>query len=219
VHKVLAVLVICSAVPSGALTASSRSTDQDLDIEASVDVSGQPEFTGGLGLQPGPDGKVVIHWEPAYQVSNRGNGQFYLQDLTLDFVSGTDGRTGKTIDLVKAGPMHAVKIYSFNRRDQSESAVGGGERSTQVGAGSDTLPTAGRDAPPHGRWGSAPAPRHQVCELPWSILSAAQAQGWRYRCAVDRRLDLTVTTDRGTVTRPVEQALMPDGCVLLLPPP
>ena len=210
--------LLCSAVLGVAMAGCSSAAAQD--IEASVDVSGQPEHTYSLGFGSGPDGKVEIHWQPAYEVSNRSNGRFLLEDLALDFVSGTDASTGATIDLVKARPMAAVKIYRSveeiraNRPSAEQNAPVRFEPGETLYLRLDEALILTADG--------VPIPLQDTgksVDYLGPFFRLPKLKDGEYRCVVNARLNLTVTTNRGSFTRPVEQPLMPSGCVVLLPPP
>jgi hypothetical protein len=213
----IAFLLYCAALCVAAAACSSVTAQ---DIEANTDVSGQPGFTKSLRYAPGPDGKTEIHWEPAYEVSNKGNDRFLLQDLTLDFTSGIDGQTGKTIDLVKARPMGAVKLYRSvdEVRNDRPSAEQNAPLRIEPGETFYVLVDEALILTADGVPIKLPKTGKTVDYL-GPFLRLPKLEDGRYRCVVNAQLNLTVTTNYGSFTRSVEQALLPGGCVLILPRP
>jgi hypothetical protein len=159
-----------------------------------------------------------IHWQPVYRVINKGNEPFSLQDLTLDFPFGVDANTGYTIDLVKARPMNKVRTY------QSQDNLLDNRPLTEQNAPIEIEPDAilylqvdeALLLTANGARIKLPESGDTVDYL-GPFLRLPREAG-KYRCVANAQLDLTVDTDHGSYTEPVEQALLPTGCTLNMPP-
>jgi hypothetical protein len=187
-------------------------------INVIAEVSTEPGLTTSLAYAPGPDGNTEIHWQPAYRVINRGNEPFLLRDLTLDFPSGVDTNSGYTIDLVKARPMEKVRIFQSQANFEDNQPLAEQDAPLRIEPGAilflqvdeALLLTA------DGKRVVLPSSGDAVYYL-GPFLRLPQKDG-KFQCVANAQLNLTVKTDRGSFSESVEQALLPTGCMLNLPP-
>jgi hypothetical protein len=190
------------------------------DISKTVDMAGEIEFTSSFALVEGPrpGDPSSITWGPCYLITNRGTEPFQLQNITINIPYGFLAGTTRKVELVQVKPIGSIKVFKTvdELRAFRSSLVQAPPLKFEAGESKYIVPEDTLMITVDGKQLSLPKNANIVDYL-GPILHLTPDDGG-YRCSFSTKLNATMTTDRGSVTREVQQALMPVGCHLAIPP-
>jgi hypothetical protein len=189
------------------------------DISKTVDMTGELAFTTTFSLAEGVPGEPPdITWGPTYLITNRDAEPFQLLNITIDFPYIVRPDPNQIVDLVQIKPIESIEVFQTvdELRDDRPSRIQNPPLMFEPGESKYIRPKDTLMITIDGTRLSLPN-NANIIDYLGPILRLTPENGG-YRCAPQGSVSATMTTDRGSVTRTVDQALMPAGCRLAMPP-
>ncbi|MFC4529996.1 hypothetical protein [Sphaerisporangium dianthi] len=221
--SLLAALVLattgCAASPVAPDTACDEAGDGNRSSTDGIGISGKFDLTMALAIVNPPDGGGApeIEWKPVYSIANLTKSKICVLDIITKFPANRDEK-GALLALKTARGTRQVDIYQDNAAVLSQTPSATRRPPFELEPGSTvlvrfhqylTLTADDRDVPLK--------TDDNLSERLGPLFRLKRLDDGSYHCVPQYPLQVTVTSNIGTSTQQVTNAIMPDGCGLLMP--
>lgn len=180
-------------------------------------------FTTAFAVEaadPGnPDGGTEIRWKTAYNISNKTGSRIVIDDIDVNFPTGIVEGSGARLALVKSRPSEVVDLY-FTPEELRDARPSTTQKPPVVLEPGGRLVATFHQALQLTLDGKVFALREgqQTVTYLGPLLRLREEADGKWGCVSNKPLRVTVRTTSGNTDRTVEHPILPDGCVLNLPP-
>ncbi|MFC7381646.1 hypothetical protein [Sphaerisporangium rhizosphaerae] len=221
--NILAAIVLATTGCAASTTPPNRSCDEvavgNGSSAGGIGISGKFDLTMALAIVDPPDGGGTpeIEWKPVYSIANLTKNRICIVDISTTFPTNRD-KAGALLALKTARGTRQVDIYQNNAAVLSRTPSVTQRPPFALEPGATvlvrfhqylTLTADGRDVPLR--------TDEDLSERLGPLFRLNRLDDGSYHCVPQYPLKVTVTSDIGTSTQEVINAIMPDGCGLILP--